>query len=272
MSSQHTRTLRQPPKGVSIVIPNWNHELLLPRSIQSALRGVEALQSYGVLADVLVIDDYSRDGSRVLLRQLEAIYYDRGLRLLFLPENVGIAEVRNHAIVSARYQYILFMDADNELIPENLHQFYRAMNDTSAALVYGNIIRHAPLNGYLGMMNNESFQNHIFKQNYIDTFALYDRVQLFDVNGFHDHKLMAGHEDWELVLHLATMGRLMVFVPMLMGIYYEMPASRVKAAKTQEHIIERNAYIQRVFNQLGLRWHTHPNTHHQRYHPDLGYV
>lgn len=272
MNPSSSQAMRQPPLGVSIVIPNWNHELLLPRSILSALKGVEALQQQGVSANVFVIDDYSRDGSRVLLRQLEALYYDKGLRIIFLPKNVGIVAVRNLAIEIATYQYILFMDADNELIPENLYQFYRSINDTSAALVYGNLIRHAPINGYLDMMNNESFQNHIFKQNYIDTFALYDRVQLFDVSGYHEHTLMAGHEDWELILHLATMGRLMVFVPLLMGIYYELPVSRVKAAKTRQHIMERQHYIQRVFNQLDLRWHTHPNTHHLRYHPDLGYV
>lgn len=270
--SYFSHSLRQPPLGVTIVIPNWNHELVLPRSIRSSLMGVQLLREQNIPADVLVIDDFSRDGSRPLLRQLEALYYDDGLRLLFLNENIGISAVRNLAIHRARYQYILFMDADNELIPENLYHFYRSIVDTQATLVYGNIIRHGAIKGYLGTFNNESFQNHIFKQNYIDTFALYDRVQLFDTNGYIDHPLMAGHEDWELILHLATSGRLIVFVPMLMGYYYDLPTSRVDATRSQQHVMERQQYIERVFNQIGLRWHLHPNTHHLRYHPDVGYV
>ena len=59
--------------GVTIAIPNWNHEVLLPRSVLSALRTVAILREQGVPAEVLVIDDFSRDGSLTLLRQLEAL-------------------------------------------------------------------------------------------------------------------------------------------------------------------------------------------------------
>ena len=68
--------------GVTIAIPNWNHEILLPRSIASALRAVDLLRNEGVPAEVLVIDDASRDGSQTLLRQLEALYSKAGLRCL----------------------------------------------------------------------------------------------------------------------------------------------------------------------------------------------
>ena len=57
--------------GLTVAIPNWNHELLLARSVGSALRAVRLLRSRGVGADVLVVDDASRDGSTVLLRQME---------------------------------------------------------------------------------------------------------------------------------------------------------------------------------------------------------
>ena len=43
--------------GLTVAVPNWNHELLLPRSVGSALRGVAALRAAGVPAEVLVIDE-----------------------------------------------------------------------------------------------------------------------------------------------------------------------------------------------------------------------
>jgi len=260
------------PKGVSIVIPNWNHEFVLPRAINSALKAVEMLGSQGIQAEVFVIDDHSRDGSRRLLLQLEALYFDQGLKVLLLDKNIGIVAVRNLALQRARYPYILFMDADNQLFSENIHIFYRAILETKAAVVYGNLVRHGPLNTYLDLWNNEVFQNHIFDQNYLDTFALYDRQILLDDGGFIQHPMMQGHEDWELFLHLAVAGRHLVFVPVMFGIYYEMPQSRVKDVRTDDAKAARQLYIERVFDQLGIRKRQSLNTQFLRYHPDIGYL
>ena len=83
--------------GVTIVIPNWNHEVLLPRAISSALRSMDVLRKQGVAAEVLVIDDCSRDGSVTLLHQLEALYYKDGLRCLAFGTNAGLPSSRNQA-------------------------------------------------------------------------------------------------------------------------------------------------------------------------------
>ena len=40
--------LRLAPAGVTIVIPNWNHEYVLARSIRSALKAVKNLHDQGV--------------------------------------------------------------------------------------------------------------------------------------------------------------------------------------------------------------------------------
>src|SRR5687768_16903497 len=84
--------------GVTVAIPNWNHELLLARSVGSALRAVRLLRLRGVPGEVLVVDDASRDGSLVLLRQMEALHYGDGLRVLALGRNGGLAATRNAAL------------------------------------------------------------------------------------------------------------------------------------------------------------------------------
>src|SRR5580693_4588580 len=104
--------------GVTIAIPNWNHELLLPRALASALRAVALLREEGMHGEVLVIDDHSRDGSRSLLRKLEALHFADGLRVLALAAHSGLAVCRNQALLNARFPYVLFLNADNELIPE----------------------------------------------------------------------------------------------------------------------------------------------------------
>jgi glycosyltransferase involved in cell wall biosynthesis len=255
------------PDGVTIAIPNWNHELVLPRSISSALAAVEHLRQQGVAAEVLVIDDCSRDGSLTLLRQLEALYYEKGLRVIALARNVGLAGSRNLGMLNAAFRYVLFMDADNELIPANVHHFYRAIRQTHSAAVYGNLLSPKHDSSVIAIMSNESVQNKMFRANYVDAFALFDREQLRDAGGY--DSALPGREDWELYLHLATSGRRIVFVPIVLGFYHDLPHSMIKGARSE---VEEGARCRRIFDQLGLRDQMPINTRHLRYHPDVGYL
>ncbi|MEK7832900.1 MAG: glycosyltransferase family 2 protein, partial [Acidobacteriota bacterium] len=208
-------------EGVTIAIPNWNHEFLLPRSISSAIDCLKSLNHHGVPGEVLVVDDGSRDGSLTLLRQLEALHYDDGLRVCAVAKNGGLGAARNHALQQARFRYIAFLDADNELVAENLFQFYRSIKQTESVAVFGNLIC---LGGkQMRLLSNQSFQLCIFNGNYIDACALFDRVQIMDSRGYQTEQLLHGHDDWELYLHLAALGRRIVFVPMAFGIYYDLP-------------------------------------------------
>ena len=254
-------------EGVTIVIPNWNHELLLPRSLASGLAAVRCLAAEGVAAEVLVVDDCSRDGSLTLLRNLEALYYEHGLRVLARSANGGLAAGRNLGLVRARHRYIIFMDADNELVPENMYAFYQTLRDTGAAAAYGNLLMCAHGRDWAeGIVSNESFQERIFENNYIDAFTMVDRVQLLDGGGYATY--LAAHEDYEQWMHLACNGGRIVFVPLVFGYYYVLPNSMIKECPCDD-VLRR---ARRVFNQLGGRRHLPLATKHLRYHPAIGYV
>jgi glycosyltransferase involved in cell wall biosynthesis len=254
--------------GVTIAIPNWNHELLLPRSIASALRAVDLLRNEGVPAEVLVIDDGSRDGSQTLLRQLEALYSKDGLRCLCFGVNAGSAASRNQTLNHARYRYLAFLDADNELIPENLPLFVETLQQTQAAAAYGNLLMRTPTSNYAHyMQSRESIQKRIFRGiNPVDTFSVWDRAQLLDVGGY---DASCHVEDYELWLHLATNGRRIVFVPAVLGYYYILPGSNCSDPQKVDIAISR---VLRIFNQVKAREFLQMNTCHLRYHPALGYI
>lgn len=266
MASQTWTGLAQ--EGVTIAIPNWNHELLLPRAIDSALQSVARLREEGIPGEVLVIDEASRDGSAMLLRQLEALYYRDGLRVLALADTGSLAGSRNLALVNARYRYVAFLDADNELIPENLPSFVRALEETEAAMVYGNLLVRAPTSRCaMNLISNESVQFKLFQSNYIDAFALVDRCQFLDSGGYESgYRVLEDHEMW---LHLAVNGRKIVFVPLVFGYYYVLPRSMaVTSADTSPEAVARN---QRIYNQLQARAQLPLNAHLLRFHPALGY-
>lgn len=277
--SEHTQVkpaarLRNAPDGVTIVIPNWNHEYLLGRSVGSALRAVADLRMHDVPAEVLVIDDGSRDGSTVLLRQLEALYFEDGLRVKLLPQNSGLpALARSEGLHHAMYRFVCFLDADDELIPENSWHFYRTLRQTHAALVYGNMIGQSEHVEQTMLISNESYQQKILNANYIGAMSMVDRMQILDVGGILGVPNMIAREDWELHLHLAASGRLLIFVPLVMGIYYhDLPGSMTKESHQAEIHQKQQAYIRRVYNQLGIRTQQPLRTRHLRYHPDIGYL
>jgi glycosyltransferase involved in cell wall biosynthesis len=255
--------------GVTIAIPNFNHEVLLPRSIRSALRAMDVLRAEGWLAEVLVIDEGSRDGSSTLLRQLEALYCKDGLRCLMFGATAPIAVTRNEAARQARYRYLAFLDADNELVPENLPLFVRTLEQTGAAAAYGNLLLRSTTADYAHYMHScESIQKRLFRGgNYVDMCSVWDRFQILDSGGFESNLNFL--EDLEMWLHLATNGRRIVFVPAILGYYYLLPAARSNDLSKQDAVEVR---LMRIFNQLKVRDFLPLNTDQLRYHPELGYI
>ncbi len=256
--------------GITIAIPNWNHELFLPRSISSALIAVKQLRETGIGGEVLVVDDQSRDGSLALLRQLEALYFDEGLRVLALQTNGGVCRARNQALLHTRYRHVIVMDADNELVPENVIYFHRAMTDTGAAVVYGNLIAKNWPGVTKQIISNESFQPRIFTENYIDNFSMVDRRQVLDlIGGYSPNPRMQARGDWDFFLSLAVNGAKLVFVPVVMGIYYRLPGSMLRESTAQNS--DEHTIIYRTYDQVGIRQRMPLATRHLRYHPDVGY-
>jgi glycosyltransferase involved in cell wall biosynthesis len=226
------------------------------------------LRESGIPGEVLVIDEASRDGSPMLLRQLEAMYCRDGLRVLSLADTGSLAASRNLALTTASYRYIAFLDADNELIPENLPSFVRALEETGAAMVYGNLlVRTATSRCAMNLLSNESVQFKLFQCNYIDAFALVDRCSFLDLGGYEaSYRALEDHEMW---MHLAVNGHKIVFVPLVFGYYYVLPSSM--AATVGDKAREATARSQRIYNQLQARPRLPLNTNLLRFHPALGY-
>ncbi|ODU01874.1 MAG: hypothetical protein ABS79_01080 [Planctomycetes bacterium SCN 63-9] len=254
--------------GVTIAIPNWNHEFFLARSIRSGLDAIRHLGEQGIAGEVLIVDDLSRDGSRPLLRQFEARYFDDGLRVFQNPTNQGPGGSRNVAIAQARYRHIVFLDADNQLVAKNIPLFHRSIKETDATAVYGNLlVRKVLRSGADSASSNEGFSRRMFESNYIDTLAMYDRSHLTDLVGF--DATLPGLEDWEMWLHLASNGCRLVFVPLVFGFYDFLPYSTNVSVNNADRLMAR---AKRIYDQVDFRKHAHVNAQGLRYFPGVGYI
>ncbi|HEY1602549.1 MAG TPA: glycosyltransferase family 2 protein [Pirellulales bacterium] len=251
--------------GISICIPNWNHRSYLYRSVGCALATARELARHGLGCEVLVIDDASRDGSQRLLLRLAMMDATGSLQIIANDENRGLGAARNRGLRESRYKWVCFLDADNELIPENVFHFYRAAKDTGAAFTYGNLVVRigGPDGPVSEIISNDFLNESIFERNYIDAMAVVDADQALAVGGYVESRTMP--EDLEFVLHMAAEGRQIVMLPMLLGHWY-----LHKQSLGQDRGAVDNPKIDRIFNQrkAGLPLGFKP----RMYHPDVGYL
>ena len=108
---------------VSVVIPCYNGE----RFIAQALRSVLA-QTYAVV-EILVIDDGSKDDSARLAES-----FGPPVRVIRQP-NQGESVARNRGIAEATGEWIAFLDADDDWMPEKIERQIAAVGSSDVASV-----------------------------------------------------------------------------------------------------------------------------------------
>jgi glycosyltransferase involved in cell wall biosynthesis len=95
---------------ISIIIPAYNYASTLPRAVESVSR-----QLHEAPAELIVIDDGSTDNTPEVVTALLA-EHSMGFRSI-RKENGGLSSVRNRGIEEAQGDYLIFLDADDEMAP-----------------------------------------------------------------------------------------------------------------------------------------------------------
>lgn len=97
---------------ISIIIPLYNKEAYIRDTLSSLLQQQEAI------FEVIVVDDGSTDNSVSIIKELS----DSRIRLVQQP-NKGPSSARNTGVRYAKYDWILYLDADDKLLPNALATF-----------------------------------------------------------------------------------------------------------------------------------------------------
>jgi len=98
-----------PMPKLTIVIPVHNEESLLPRCFDSILS--QSFQDF----EVICIDDGSTDGTADVLQ--DYVNHDRRIRGSAYSRHFGTVLARKLALMDAKGEYVMFADADDELLP-----------------------------------------------------------------------------------------------------------------------------------------------------------
>lgn len=119
-----------PATFVSVLIPAFNEERVIERSIR------QVLASENARLEVIVIDDGSKDGTSEIVRT--AFAGDERVRLMTL-ENGGKARALNQGLAVARSDLVIALDADTQFEPHTIARLARWFaEDDRLAAVAGN--------------------------------------------------------------------------------------------------------------------------------------
>jgi len=105
--------------NISVVVPAYNEERLLPESLAAINRSRDSFTDAGLTSELVVCDNNSTDRTAQIARAA-------GARVVFEPVN-QISRARNTGAAVATGEWLLFIDADSRPSPELLAAVARAI-------------------------------------------------------------------------------------------------------------------------------------------------
>ena len=180
--------------AVSIIIPLYNKGLYIRRAVDSVL--AQTFEDY----EVIVVDDGSTDDGP----QQVMAYSDPRLRLI-RQTNAGPGAARNRGIQSAQGEYVAFLDADDEWLPEFLHVTYNALQRYPECDLCVTPFYYGAIGGCIGYQYEEGVWslpedlNHLEFKNHLDSLHSAGTIlctrQLFEkFGGFYENGCIYGED------------------------------------------------------------------------------
>lgn len=115
---------------VSLVIPVYNEEEVLPELIERLVSSLKFSDSY----EIIFINDGSADNTLSML--IKAKKENNNIKILNLSRNFGHQAAYTAGINYAKGDFIIMMDADLQDPPELISEMYRKMHENDADIVY----------------------------------------------------------------------------------------------------------------------------------------
>lgn len=154
---------------VSIIMPTFNSEKFVSKSIQSVLN-----QTY-TNWELLITDDLSTDNTVAIVES--HVKNDSRIKLFKLDKNSGAAIARNNSINNSKGRYIAFLDSDDLWLANKLELQIEFMKKGNYALTYTGYEKFKNKDTFISNIyySNKLNYNNMLKNNYIGCLtAIYD--------------------------------------------------------------------------------------------------
>jgi len=187
---------------VSVITGTYNPGYLIHKFIESVLK-----QTLTEL-ELIIIDDYSTDGTREILE--EYAKKDSRIKLIFNENNLGISATYNKGLDIAAGEYVSLVDSDDFLDLDFYEKMYEYASKNNLDLCLGYSLTHFSGNvdylpAYIFGNVNDGLWAQLFKRKaLIDNNIRYKNVLFEDVQITNDVKLIPNAKVMKLPLEEAT--------------------------------------------------------------------
>lgn len=113
---------------LSVIIPVYNEA----KTIREILARIERVRLGRVKKEIIIVDDYSTDGSREIIKKLSSKYIK-----IFQNKNKGKGAALKAGIKAATGDFIIFQDADLEYDPNDYVKLLQPILDRKAGITFG---------------------------------------------------------------------------------------------------------------------------------------
>lgn len=216
-------------KSTSIIIPVFNNLKLTQQCINSIIEHTD-LQSY----EIIVIDNYSTDGSSSYLREL---HIQDQITLISNSTNRGFAKACNQGAKAAQNELLLFLNNDTIVTRNWLNNLYKCLlkNPRCAAvspklLYQDNTVQHAGIvftsrktiwHIYNGLHSIHPAVNKERTFQAISAACMLTPKDIFLNMGMFDERFLNGFEDVDLCLKYVQAGYLCYYCPKSVVYHFE---------------------------------------------------
>ena len=118
---------------ISFIIPAYNAEAVIERSVSSIVKNKIPAE-----VEVIVVDDGSKDNTAAVCRKMAES--DSAISV-FTIQNSGQGLARNYGLSRATGDYICFVDADDEVIMENIYKMWIKAKENHIDVIMGSYVR-----------------------------------------------------------------------------------------------------------------------------------
>lgn len=209
---------------VTVVIVVRDMQESLWRAMDTAAISIDCLLRHAgvpLRAGILVFDDGSRDASRQEARRF-ADLTPVPMRVVHSCWPVGVSRARNLALAHVNSPWLVFLDADNTLVPEGLARLHALTQDHPEAVLAHGALRTVNRQGIMDERMGKQpfdFARGLAEGPAHDITAMYQRSALLKLGGFDESLLLAlwGFEDFDLWMRMGKAGMKMAHQPILIG-------------------------------------------------------
>lgn len=168
---------------LSIIIPVYNAEAYLRECLDSIMA-----QSFDDEYEVILVNDGSKDGSLSICEEYAKKHKNT---TVLTGKNAGVSAARNKALDIAKGKWLLFVDADDKLLPNALTILYARASTTGADIILANAVKleGTKYSRPIHKLPNETLPNVIF---HIKHFALWGYLIRREVVHTHHLRFIEG--------------------------------------------------------------------------------